>query len=161
MKNKKYQMDEKQTIGNKFSLIFSCFIGLLGLYMVPYALKNEILPYLSYPEVVSFYRLANYTVGGVFISLMIVVMSVYLLITGRGNLTKLKGYMLASGYITIFLLILVTIFNFYFTTTLYNKGYGTCWKKSLYSPMLFVKDAKMCEKMGTQVLRKPRVTQQK
>ncbi|AJJ62376.1 DUF1240 domain-containing protein [Yersinia aldovae] len=154
-------LDEKQTLEDKISFTFGLFMGLLGLYMVPYALRNEILPYLSYPDVVSFYRLANYTVGGVFISLMIVVMSAYLLITGKKDVTKLKKYMILTGYITVFLLILVTIFNFYFTTTLYNKGYGTCWKKSLYSPMLFVKDARMCEKMGTQVLRKPRLTQQK
>ncbi|WP_217283972.1 hypothetical protein, partial [Yersinia aldovae] len=89
-------MDGKQTLEDKISFTFGLFMGLLGLYMVPYALRNEILPYLSYPDVVSFYRLANYTVGGVFISLMIVVMSAYLLITGKKDVTKLKRYMILT-----------------------------------------------------------------
>lgn len=151
----KKNTDDKQTVKDKLSFVFTFLIGLLGLWLVPYALNNEILPYLSYPDVVSFYRIANYLVGGVFISLMIVVMSGYLLITGKKSLIRLKKYMLASTYITVFLLILVTAFNFYFTTSLYQKGYISCWKSSLYGPTWFVKDASECEKRETSVLIKP------
>ncbi|MEB7887244.1 DUF1240 domain-containing protein [Serratia fonticola] len=152
MKNK---IDLEITFTEILSFLFTFVFGLLGVLFTPYILKNELLPYLSYPDVVSFYRMANYMVAGFFGFVMMMVMSGYILITRRKDLTKIKKFSMLCIYLTVLLFVLVTVFNFYFTSSLYQKGYGTCWKKSLYSETLYIKDAEECKKRGTQVLKTP------
>ncbi|ALX92838.1 DUF1240 domain-containing protein [Serratia fonticola] len=153
MKNK---IELETTFIEKLSFLFSFFVGLFGVLFVPYILKNKVLPYLSYPDVVSFYLMANYMVAGFFGFVMMMVMSGYVLVTRRKNLTKIKKFSMLCIYLTALFFVLVTVFNFYFTSALHQKGYGTCWKKSLYSETLYIKDASECKKRGTQVLKRPR-----
>lgn len=152
MKNK---IDLEITFTEILSFLFTFVFGLLGVLFTPYILKNELLPYLSYPDVVSFYRMANYMVAGFFGFVMMMVMSGYILVTRRKDLTKIKKFSMLCIYLTVLLFVLVTVFNFYFTSSLYQKGYGTCWKKSLYSEALYIKDASECKKRGAQVLKTP------
>lgn len=149
-------MELETTFTEILSFLFTFVFGLLGVLFTPYILKNELLPYLSYPDVVSFYRMANYMVAGFFGFVMMMVMSGYILVTRRKDLTKIKKFSMLCIYLTALLFVLVTVFNFYFTSSLYQKGYGTCWKKSLYSETLYIKDASECKKRGTQVLKRPR-----
>ena len=153
MKNK---IELETTLTEKLSFLFSFFVGLLGVLFVPYILKSKVLPYLSYPDVVSFYLMANYMVAGFFGFVMMMVMSGYVLVTRRKDLTKIKKFSMLCIYLTALFFVLVTIFNFYFTSALHQKGYGTCWKKSLYSETLYIKDASECKKRGLSLLRKPR-----
>ena len=153
MKNK---IELETTFTEKLSFLFSFFVGLLGVLFVPYILKNKVLPYLSYPDVVSFYLMANYMVAGFFGFVMMMVMSGYVLVTRRKDLSKIKKFSMLCIYLTALLFVLVTVFNFYFTSALHQKGYGTCWKKSLYSETLYIKDASECKKRGLSLLRKPR-----
>lgn len=150
------KMELEITFTEMLSFLFTFIFGLLGVLFTPYILKNELLPYLSYPDVVSFYRMANYLVAGFFGFVMMMVMSGYILVTRRKDLTKIKKFSMLCIYLTALLFVLVTVFNFYFTTSLYQKGYGTCWKKSLYGETLYIKDAEECKKRGTQVLKRPR-----
>ncbi|MFV8869134.1 DUF1240 domain-containing protein [Serratia fonticola] len=150
------KMELETTFTEILSFLFTFVFGLLGVLFTPYILKNELLPYLSYPDVVSFYRMANYMVAGFFGFVMMMVMSGYILVTRRKDLTKIKKFSMLCIYLTALLFVLVTVFNFYFTSSLYQKGYGTCWKKSLYSETLYIKDASECKKRGTQVLKRPR-----
>ncbi len=150
------KMELETTFTEILSFLFTFVFGLLGVLFTPYILKNELLPYLSYPDVVSFYRMANYMVAGFFGFVMMMVMSGYILVTRRKDLTKIKKFSMLCVYLTALLFVLVTVFNFYFTSSLYQKGYGTCWKKSLYSETLYIKDASECKKRGTQVLKRPR-----
>ena len=78
MKNK---IELETTLTEKLSFLFSFFVGLLGVLFVPYILKSKVLPYLSYPDVVSFYLMANYMVAGFFGFVMMMVMSGYVLVT--------------------------------------------------------------------------------
>ncbi|MFT2791141.1 DUF1240 domain-containing protein [Serratia sp. T13T92] len=153
MKNK---IELETTFTEKLSFLFSFFVGLLGVLFVPYILKSKVLPYLSYPDVVSFYLMANYMVAGFFGFVMMMVMSGYVLVTRRKDLTKIKKFSMLCIYLTALFFVLVTVFNFYFTSALHQKGYGTCWKKSLYSETLYIKDASECKKRGLSLLRKPR-----
>ncbi|NCG52876.1 hypothetical protein [Serratia fonticola] len=153
MKNK---IDLETTFTEILSFLFTFIFGLLGVLFTPYILKKELLPYLSYPDVVSFYLMANYVVAGFFGFLMMMVMSGYVLVTRRKDFKKIKKFIMLCIYLTAFLFAIVTIFNFHFTTSLYKKGYGTCWKRSLYSETLYIKDAEECKKRGSEVLRKPR-----
>lgn len=150
------KMELETTFTEILSFLFTFVFGLLGVLFTPYILKNELLPYLSYPDVVSFYRMANYMVAGFFGFVMMMVMSGYILVTRRKDLTKIKKFSMLCIYLTALLFVLVTVFNFYFTSSLYQKGYGTCWKKSLYSETFYIKDASECKKRGTQVLKRPR-----
>ncbi|MFV8906069.1 DUF1240 domain-containing protein [Serratia fonticola] len=95
-------------------------------------------------------------VAGFFGFVMMMVMSGYVLVTRRKNLKKIKKFSMLCIYLTALFFVLVTVFNFYFTSALHQKGYGTCWKKSLYSETLYIKDASECKKRGTQVLKRPR-----
>lgn len=153
MENK---IELETTFIEKLSFLFSFFVGLFGVLFVPYILKNKVLPYLSYPDVVSFNRMANYMVAGFFGFVMMMVMSGYVLVTRRKDLTKIKKFSMLCIYLTALFFVLVTVFNFYFTSALHQKGYGTCWGKSLYSEALYIKDASECKKRGTQVLKRPR-----
>lgn len=126
MKNK---IELETTFIEKLSFLFSFFVGLLGVLFVPYILKNKVLPYLSYPDVVSFYLMVNYMVAGFFGFVMMMVMLGYVLVTRRKDLTKIKKFSMLCIYLTALLFVLVTVFNFYFTSALHQKGYGTCWKK--------------------------------
>lgn len=150
------QLELETTFTEMLSFLFTFIFGLLGVLFTPYILKSELLPYLSYPDVVSFYRMANYMVAGFFGFVMMMVMSGYVLVTRRKDLTKIKKFSMLCIYLTALLFVLVTVFNFYFTSALHQKGYGTCWKKSLYSETLYIKDASECKKRGTQVLKRPR-----
>jgi BarA-like signal transduction histidine kinase len=85
----------------------------------------------------------------------------HLSITGKNYLAKFKPILIYSLRLTAFLLVVAFIFNWHFTTVLDQHGYGTCWKRSLYSETLYIKDAEECKKRGTEVLRKPRPAYQK
>ncbi|WP_422527522.1 hypothetical protein [Serratia fonticola] len=108
MKNK---IDLEITFTEILSFLFTFVFGLLGVLFTPYILKNELLPYLSYPDVVSFYRMANYMVAGFFGFVMMMVMSGYILVTRRKDLTKIKKFSMLCIYLTVLLFVLVTVFN--------------------------------------------------
>ncbi len=58
--------------------------------MILYVLNKEIFPYLSHPVFASLYRLANYMVADSLICIMII--SAYILITGKSNVIEFKTY---------------------------------------------------------------------
>ncbi|UAN45751.1 hypothetical protein KGP17_25870 [Serratia sp. JSRIV001] len=150
MKNK---IDLEITFTEILSFLFTFVFGLLGVLFTPYILKNELLPYLSYPDVVSFYRMANYMVAGFFGFVMMMVMSGYILVTRRKDLTKIKKFSMLCIYLTVLLFVLVTVFNL--LAPYIKKVMALVGKKSLYSEALYIKDASECKKRGTQVLKRP------
>ncbi|ALX92837.1 DUF1240 domain-containing protein [Serratia sp. JSRIV001] len=161
MKNKLItNVGETVTVKERLSSLLVAGIFSLGCIFAPSIISNYIISF-TYPDVVSFNRLETFILAIIPASAVYFLMFFHLSITGKNYLAKFKPILIYSLRLTAFLLVVAFIFNWHFTTVLDQHGYGTCWKRSLYSETLYIKDAEECKKRGSEVLRKPRPAYQK
>jgi hypothetical protein len=160
MKNKSViKVGETVSIKERLSSLLAAGIFSLGCIFAPSIISNYIIS-LTYPDIISFNRLETFILAITPASTVYFIMFLHLSITGKNYLAKFKSILIYSLRLTFFGLVVAFIFNWHFTTVLDQHGYGTCWKRSLYSETLYIKDAEECKKRGTEVLRKPRLVYQ-